>query len=205
MCARARPGRLIHLDLETKKDLEWWMQFCAVFNCKSLIPAKINDLCMVSDASKRGFGAWCGSDFFYGFWGPVKKYAQDAQHLEHPPLLDRIDVHEGNINVYELWPVVVGLKRWGHAYANSMVNIVTDNMQVLAMVNTGRSKNNLCMEWLRELYWTCFINNIDLFATYIRSADNILADQLSRLAYRGYTDKCNITLAENKMTCLSLQ
>ena len=42
--------------------------------------------------------------------------------------------------MYELWPVVVGLKRWAAKYMNSKVNIVTDNMQVLAMINTGRSK-----------------------------------------------------------------
>ena len=132
------------------------------------------DLPMVSDASKRGFGAWMGNDYFYGFWKTNKSNVDGIlpSHREYSPSMDNIHVHEDNINVYELWPVLVGLKRWAHLYVNSKVHIVTDNMQVLAMVNTGRSKNKLCMSWLRELYWTCFIHNIELHATYIKSADN---------------------------------
>ena len=116
--------------------------------------------------SVSGFGAWCGTDYFYGCWSGYSAGLECNGHRELAPEMDNIKVHEGNINVYELWPVLVGLKRWAHLYVNSEVNIVTDNMQVLAMVNTGRSKNKLCMSWLRELYWTCFIHNIELHATY---------------------------------------
>ena len=97
--------------------------------------------------------------------------------------MDNIRVHKKNINVYELWPVVVGL-------------------QVLAMVNTGRSKNKLCMEWLRELYWTCFIHNIELHASYINTKDNVLADHLSRLPYRGVPGKCESYLLDTNMPSL---
>ena len=136
---------------------------------------------MISDASKRGFGAWMGTDYFYGFWGNHRVEGISNSHMESPPIMDNIRVHEGNINVYELWPVLVGLRRWARHYSNSRVSVITDNMQVLAMVNTGRSKNKLCMEWLREIFWVCFIHNIELFASYIRSEDNVLADHLSRL------------------------
>ena len=91
--------------------------------------------------------------------------------------------------MYELWPVLVGLKRWGFKYKNKKINIVIDNMQVLAMVNTGRSKNKLCMDWLRELFWTCFVFNIELHATYIKSKDD-----LSRLPYKGVVDRCTKNL-----------
>ena len=74
-------------------------------------------------------------------------------------------------------------------------------MQVLAMINTGRSKNKLCMSWLRELFWVCFIHNIDLFATYIKSEDNVLADHLSRLPYKGYVAKCIQSLQDYNMCC----
>ena len=73
-------------------------------------------------------------------------------------------------------------------------------MQVLAMVNTGRSKNKLCMDWLRELFWTCFIFNIELHATYIRSKDNVLADDLSRLPYKGVVDRCSKNLVAYNMS-----
>ena len=157
---------------------------------------------MVSDASTKGFGAWCGADYFYGSWTHGEQlYDKGCGHQVEPPVLDNLFVHEGNINVYELYPVLMGLKRWAKSYSNTRVHCITDNMQVLAMINTGRSKNKLCMEWLREIFWICFIHNIEIYATYIKSKDNILADQLSRLLYKGMQDKCTITLHENNMCC----
>ena len=105
--------------------------------------------------------------------------------------------------MYELYPVLVGLKRWSHRYKNTRIHAITDNMQVLAMLNTGRSKNKLCMSWLREIFWLCFIHNIEIYATYIKSEDNILADQLSRLNYKNVPAKCNKTLLDNGMCCSS--
>ena len=201
LCANARPGRAIRLSEETRQDLLWWIQFCAVFNCKALIRNSIHNKPMVSDASKRGFGAWMGSDYFYGCWEGYTVKGVSTDHEELSPSMDNIKVHEGNINVYELWPVVIGLRRWAKDYSNSKVHIITDNMQVLAMINTGRSKNKLCMGWLREIFWVCFIHNIDLFATYIKSEDNILADHLSRLPYKGYVSKCIKSLDDANMCC----
>ena len=97
-----------------------------------------------------------------------------------------------NIKVYELWPMVVGVKRWAEIFRNTRIHVVTDNMQVLAMLNTGRSCNKTCMTWLRELFWICFIFNIDIHDSYIKSADNHLADALSRLAYDGVARKCSL-------------
>ena len=57
------------------------------------------------------------------------------------------------------------------------------------------------MEWLREIFWLCFIHNIEIYSTYIKSADNTLADQLSRLDYRNVAGKCITTLHENEMCC----
>ena len=63
--------------------------------------------------------------------------------------------------------------------------MITDNMQVLAMLCTGRSANKLCMSWLGEIFWLCFLWNIDITASYIKSADNLLADALSRVPEGG--------------------
>ena len=115
-----------------------------------------------------------------GFWDnyPPIPVASGRQRLELAPVFDQVPK---NINVYELWPVVV-----------------TDNMQVLAMLDMGRSSNKLCMSWLREIFWCCFINNTDVFATYIHSADNILADGLSRAGYSGMIPKWKL------LTCVVL-
>ena len=154
---------------------------------------------MTSDASLKGYGAWSGSDYFYGSWSGVDNFSPGSDHWESPPECADFVVHKRNINVYELWPVLVGLRRWASRYKNTRLNAVTDNMQVLAMLNTGRSKNKLCMEWLREIFWICFIHNIEIYSTYIKSADNTLADQLSRLDYKNVPNKCRVSLQEFDM------
>ena len=206
LCARVKPGRAIFLDDETKKDLQWWRQFCDIFNCRALMRKTVHNDPMVSDASTRGFGAWSGDEYFYGVWeGYAVPSSVNKDFQVAHPVMDNIKVHKKNINVYELWPVIVGLQRWVHKYTNCKVDVVTDNMQVLAMINTGRSKNRLCMEWLRELFWTCFIHNIELHASYINTKDSILADHLSRLPYRGVPDKCDSYLKDTNMPSLFSQ
>ena len=113
LCARCRQGGSVILNNETRLDLEWWLQFCEIFNCRSLIRKPMYNLPMVSDASKRGFGAWMGDDYFYGFWKPNKSNVRGIldSHREFSPSMDNIHVHEDNINIYELWPVLVGMKR----------------------------------------------------------------------------------------------
>ena len=78
-----------------------------------------------------------GDDFFYGCWEGFSVKGISRLHEEPAPEMDGIRVHRGNINVYELWPVLVRLKRWGNSYKNKKINIVTDNMQVLAMLAAG--------------------------------------------------------------------
>ena len=124
-----------------------------------------------------------------------------CDHLQQPPLFN--SPHR-NINVCELWPVVLGVRCWAKYFSNSRIHAITDNMQVLTMLNTGRSANKTCMSWLQELFWLCFIYNIDIHASYIRSADNHLADALSRLAYEGVAPKCYSLLESNNICCFHL-
>ena len=199
----SRTSRNIPLNDAIKDDMNWWLSFCGVFNGKACIIRHDHPLPIYSDASFKGFGAWVGKDFIFGCWDSCDlppDLPGRCSHLVYPP--ESIP-GKPNINVYELWPLVAGLKRWGSYFRNSRLHFVTDNMQVLAMVNTGRSINPICMSWLREMFWLCFILNIDIFATYIPSADNVLADALSRAAYPGVASKCLTLLDSNNMCCSS--
>ena len=137
-----------------------------------------------SDSSFKGFVAWLGLDWLCGFWeqDPASLPCDVAcGHFSEPPVCDK---PSRNINVMELWPVVASIKRWGPHFH------YTDNMQVLAMLTTGRSCNKMCMAWLREIFWLCFLWNLDIFPSYIKSAENKLADALSRLSYDCTPTKC---------------
>ena len=198
----SRRSSSIPLNDSILADLNWWLAFCDVFNGKACILRESHPVPLYSDASFRGFGAWLGRDWIYGFWDPSINIAQDSpcNHVSPSPVLDS---PPKNINVYELWPVVQGVKRWAPFFRDSRMHIITDNMQVLAMLNTGRSTNRMCMSWLREIFWICFLNNLDVHATYIKSADNLLADALSRVAYHGVPAKCSKLLLDYNMCCSS--
>ena len=196
-----RHSRRIPLSSAIRADLEWWLAFCHVFNGRACIIKDFHPVPIISDSSFMGFGAWAGLDWIAGFWNPEDQppaVQAGCGHIPDPPSFDKCG---RNINVCELWPVVAALHRWAPSYRKSRVHIITDNMQVLAMINTGRSANKTCMSWLRELFWICFVNNIDLFATYIKSEDNVLADALSRAAYPGVTQKCIDLLQKFNMCC----
>ena len=167
------------------------------------LPLDLHPIPMYSDSSFLGFGAWMGRDWLFGSWEPEdvpRVFPTGCSHLCDPPVFDK---PTRNINVLEFWPVVAGLRRWGPHFKNCYVHVITDNMQVLAMLATGRSVNKMCMTWLREVFWMCFIWNIDISPSYIRSADNVLADALSRLAYRGTPHTCWSTLCDLNMCCSS--
>ena len=200
----SRHSRAIPLNDAILADLQWWLSFCGNFNGKACIIRDLHPIPLYSDSSFEGFGAWMGRDWIYGYWAgePVTlETSSSCLHLLPPPVFDQ---PPKNINVYELWPVVVGIKRWAKFFVDARIHIITDNMQVLAMINTGRSCNKTCMTWLREIFWTCFIYNMEVQASYIRSADNHLADALSRLAYKGTESLCVSLLTSTNMCCSSL-
>ena len=197
----SRNSRSIPLDEPVTADLRWWLGFCDIFNGRACILRDLHPIPMYSDSSFMGFGAWMGSDWIFGCWDendiPLD-FPPGCSHLSPPPFFDK---PTRNIKVFELWPVVAGLRRRGVFFRNSYIHVITDNMQVLAMLATGRSINKTCMTWLWDIFWMCFIWNIDIAPSYIRSADNILADALSRLPYSGTPLTCQSLLSNLNMCC----
>ena len=196
-----RGAKCIPLDESILADFAWWQKFCECFNGRACILRDLHPIPMYTDSSFLGFGAWMGRDWLTGCWSSEDippNFNMGCSHLCEPPVFD---APPRNINVLELWPVVVGLRRWGQFFKNSYVHVITDNMQVLAMLCTGRSVNKLCMSWLREIFWMCFIFNIDISPSYIKSADNHLADALSRLPYPGAPATCVSLLSDLNMCC----
>lgn len=85
-----------------------------------------------------------------------------------------------NINTLEMWPVLVGIRRWGHHFSGKTVIVYVDNTQVMYMLTNTSSTNNVCLKWLKEIFWLCIEHDIQLEPRYISSNDNFLADALSR-------------------------
>ena len=167
-----------------KADLQWWLSFCQVFNGKApiidtriLIPYPVE-----TDSSLSGFGCIWNDDYVVGSWSDHSLIHADIDipwdHWAQGPVFVK---ENPDINLLELWPILVSVWRWGRAWTGCKVRFKSDNTQVVRMLNTGRSRSIHCMAWLRELFWLCFLHDIHITSEYISTHDNIVPDYLSRV------------------------
>lgn len=170
------------VSVAARDDILWWFHFSHIFNGKNAIRNVYYIHSLVSDESMQGFVAFLGEDWIAGVWPHVETILTDSScaHVATPPVDPSVDYT--NINVLELWPIVMGIKRLFTLLQHSTLCIYTDNTQVKCMLTKGVSSNKTCMAWLRELYWMCVIYDIQLEAHYVSTTDNELADALSRIA-----------------------
>ena len=155
----AQGKRFINIPDWVKADLRWWDRLCSYFNGICKMVKFVHEHAMVSDASFKGYMA---SDWCAGVWDLEDNIPLTSvcNHVAPPPFA--VNLSEESINVLELWPVLVGVKRWSHLLRNRSVVIFTDNTQVLFMLLNGKSSNVICMQWIRELFWICAIFNINI-------------------------------------------
>ena len=127
---------------------------------------------MYSDASKNlslGFGATCMGSWMYKRReiGYIKKYDPSIEYLE-------------------LFALVAGVLAWVERYCNRRIVLFCDNKSVCAMVNSTTSSCRNCMVLIRILVLHCMVNNVRVFAKYIKSKQNRIADLLSRMRIRHF-------------------
>lgn len=175
---------MIRLPEWFRDDLQRWDKFVHCFNGRAGIVADYNqgDPAFWTDSSMTGFGAWFENDWFAGVWRLSDHLMMDWVPGFNLELSPQELPHAVDINTLELWPVVCAIRRWGPYLKNRQVTCRSDNQQVIHMLNTGRSRNTMCMRWLRELFWLSFVFNVHIIPWYVRSGDNIGADILSRLS-----------------------
>lgn len=142
-----------------KSDFFWWLnnlQFS-----KQDIKESDYILEIFTDASPTGWGAHCKNKSTHGFW------SSDQQRC--------------HINYLELLAAYCGLKSFSKNLQNSKILLRIDNKTAISCINKMGSVqyqhlNDIC----RNIWQWCEVRNIHIFASYIRSKDNIIADQESR-------------------------
>ena len=171
--------RYITLSAAFHKDMEWWAKFAVHFNGEArVIQPPRNTSVVHTDASGSGFGAVTECDWLCGQCNAALVMDVDMHgHCRPVPLVDT----QENINVRELYPILEALWRWGETWRNHRLDCITDNTQVVAAINTGRSGNEVSMGILRDIFWQSVLFNCHLVATYLPGVDNTVADALSRL------------------------
>ena len=192
---------IIHLSEVFKADLLWWKHFSMMFNgSAAIISVQFwNCITMYADASMLGFGSCFNNDWTYGTWD--NDTVAEFNHEEHF-VLGPIELLCSSAE-RELWPILISMIRWGKDWSGKAIHVFTDNSAVQIMLCTGRSKNILCMQWLREIFWGSFVYNFEIFVHRISSEQNVFCDALSRVKGRKYSDLLYDYVSNREFCCLS--
>lgn len=148
------------LSDDLQEDFAWW---------RKNLPRSVNpirsfrfELEIFSDASKSGWGVFCGDESTHGFWIPSE------QKL--------------HINYLELIAVWMGLKCFAKESSNCEILLRVDNTTAIAYVNRmGGVQYPGLNKIARDIWQWCEIRKIWIYASYIASKENVEADRESRV------------------------
>ena len=161
----SQPYHHVKITKEVKQDLLVWDSFLTNYNGRTFFLDYIwednNHLHLHTDAASTiGFGAVFNNKWIVGIWEP--------QCLRM------------NITLLELYPIYLSLEIWGDQLRNKCIQLNTDNMAVVHILNNFTSKDNMIMILVRRLVLTCINKNILIRARHICGQLNVIPDLISR-------------------------
>lgn len=147
-------------------DILWWQQQLARRDWSGsriwLRDDHIPVLTFKSDASGEiGCGFHCGSYQATHAWSS--------------------DERTRSIAWKELYPVLMAARDRGSEWAGNIIRFGIDNTSVVYMINSGSSRDEFCMQLLRELADLQMSHSFDIVASWCPRLFNDRADALSRL------------------------
>lgn len=155
----------VRLNAAFRSDLQWWASFLEEWNGVSMMsqdPRLPPQAVITSDAS----GNWgCGAF----------SSASDWFQLQWPSSWNTV-----HITIKELVPIVLACAIWGRQWQGKSVRCVCDNAAVVAIVNSGSSKDALVMHLMRCLFFFQAVFSLSIHAVHLAGKKNIAADGLSR-------------------------
>ena len=161
----------IHLSMEAREDIRWWLSFLPSWNGVSLFqepPISSNDLHLYTDASSIGMGGVFGNRWFSV---PLSLF----QDVDWFPCGEPF-----NVNFWELLALVVAFFTWQQYFSDRQLIIHTDNLSLVYIWSRG-SRNHQIMRLVRALFTRAAHLNANIVLQHIPGHINILADSLSRL------------------------
>lgn len=142
-----------------KADFDWWRKI--IVSARAPINDRNFDMVIFSDASPTGWGAVCEGKRCHGHW----KKVETSLH----------------INQLELMAAFLGLKCFASEKKNVNILLRIDNTTAIAYVNRMGGSRVVDLSKLAKTIWQwCEARNVWIYASYIRSSENIEADEESR-------------------------
>ena len=164
----------VKLSEDCRKDLLWWRCFLKEYNGVTMIE---NDQAIklslpqlmdtphrvcVGDATLTGGGAWHD----HQYW---------SRQLPHNLRDHKIPVH-----IKEFLVVIVSIKLWGSNWSGQVIQIFCDNDPVCDVVAGERPSDQKMLSMLREFKFLVCKYRFYPVMRKISSADNVIADHISR-------------------------
>lgn len=148
----------IHITDEARQDIQWWIG--NINNSYKCIKNDLFDLTLTTDASTTGWGAECKGIKTRGFWNSTEAML--------------------HINVLELLAIFNGLKALV-SKSSKRILCRTDNTTAIAYINRyGGCRSKEAHLIAKQIWQYCEKHKIVIFASYINTKDNFVADKLSR-------------------------
>ena len=172
--SRMQDNRKVKLSDDTRKDILWWCNFLEHYNGIEIItvedPIRLSyhqlldtphDIC-AGDATPVGGGAWHGYEYWCG------------------PLPEALLSNTVPIHVKEFWTLIVSAKLWGGSWTGRPVVLYCDNDAVCEVIWKKKPKDSMMLSLLREFLYVVVTRKFYPVVRKISSADNHLADHISR-------------------------
>jgi hypothetical protein len=172
--SRYTPRRL---PLELKEDLNLWLEVLISSNGILFFDDKERpQFHLFTDASSlKGYGGFYFSGE-NGYWPDHVSSLPQAQAFSCHPLPDQADDH---INPKEIHAIAEAFRRWSPVWRHGSLCIHTDNMVAYSGIQNDVVKGPGNRS-LREILISSMTNDITMTTIWVSSANNGLADALSR-------------------------
>lgn len=172
MSSEAGWGKLanVRLTAQAWRDLEWWQSLAKQKDIARCIWRSPDTATLHCDASKEpGVGAAWGAMLNHNPTKTARGFFSEEDLQHHITHLELVAVRHA---IETFLPELRGRR----------VKLFEDNQAVMHILNNLSSRSPALMDEMRRLYFLMDTNEISLRAEYIRSAKNVVADALSRVA-----------------------
>jgi len=158
----------LHLSMEAKRDLSWWISLERDSLMVSPLLPRIPNMIIECDASNTGWGARKGDIRTGGQWSR----AESSNH----------------INYLELLAAFLAVQCFGKEQFNITIQLKLDNITAVSYINKmgGTHSQALCRLSIALWDWS-LQRNIFLTAEHLPGEQNVIADQESR----AMRDRCD--------------
>ena len=99
-----------------------------------------------------------------------------------------------SIGFLELYAVVLSVYIWADGLSNKRVQLWTDNMSVVQVINSMTCKDKRMMTLVRILVRFCMAHNLKITMRHVPGVENIKADLLSRLQVERFQQMFGTTM-----------